>query len=214
MSALLFFFVLFPLLLICIFFSFLLHPPSLMQQKENMKCRIYISGPMTAMADSNNWNRDAFYAAEEKFKAIGFETVNPHEINKNRDHAKERTACLKADIQALLDCTHIYLLIGWRRSQGACLEEHVARSLKLQIIYECAICQWKEKLGQLILEDLFRDTVCIDCAEDITLISQTRSEFEIIFSERECEIRKQLPDVLARFRQSSPGSLGCLLKFK
>lgn len=43
---------------------------------------------------------------------------------------------MKYDLHALLVSDSIYMLKGWRLSKGARLERHLAKKLKLKIIYE------------------------------------------------------------------------------
>lgn len=92
------------------------------------KRRIYISGPMTGMTDLNF---PAFHAEAERLRALGYEVVNPAEINV--DPAKGWHACLRADIKALLDCDAIAMLPGWQGSSGAHLEMHVAHRVGIDI---------------------------------------------------------------------------------
>jgi hypothetical protein len=37
--------------------------------------------------------------------------------------------CMRRDIKALVDMTDIVLLLGWEKSRGACLENHIAMAL-------------------------------------------------------------------------------------
>ena len=91
--------------------------------------RIYISGPMTGLMDSNF---PAFNAEAERLRDLGHEVVNPAEINP--DPATGWHACMRADLKALLDCDTLALLDGWQRSAGAHLEMHVAHRVGIDIV--------------------------------------------------------------------------------
>lgn len=91
--------------------------------------RIYISGPMTGLMDSNF---PAFNAEAERLRGLGHEVVNPAELNP--DPATGWHACMRADIKALLDCDTLALLDGWQRSAGAHLEMHVAHRVGIDIV--------------------------------------------------------------------------------
>lgn len=94
-----------------------------------MKRRVYLSGPMTGMPDLNF---PAFNAEAARLRDIGFEVVNPAEIN--RDATMTWEACMRNDIKALCDCDAIALLPGWEQSKGAHLEVHIAHRLGLSVV--------------------------------------------------------------------------------
>lgn len=93
--------------------------------------KIYISGPMTGIEDSNY---PAFNAAESKLKRMGYEVFNPASIEDNpfwkwEDYMKE---CVKA----LPKCDKVYLLRGWQTSRGAIEEVKLANTLGIPITLE------------------------------------------------------------------------------
>jgi hypothetical protein len=90
--------------------------------------RIYIAGPMTGYSD---FNFPAFHAEAARLRALGYEVVNPAEIN--ADTTAAWADCLKADIAQLVTCDGIALLPGWERSRGASLEHHIAKTLGMRI---------------------------------------------------------------------------------
>ena len=90
--------------------------------------RVYISGPMTGISESNF---PAFHSAAAALRAHGFDAVNPAEINPQTDD--DWHTYLRADIKALCDCDAIALLPGWGDSKGAHLELHIAHRLGLHI---------------------------------------------------------------------------------
>lgn len=91
--------------------------------------RIYISGPMTGLPE---FNFPAFYDAARQLREMGFDAVNPAEIN--AETGGDWHEYLKADIKALCDCDTLVLLPGWEKSQGAHLELHLAHRLRLDVI--------------------------------------------------------------------------------
>lgn len=90
--------------------------------------RVYLSGPMTGIAD-NNFPAFTHWAA--KLRAAGLEVVSPHEIQE----AGTWELCLRADMRELPTCDAIALMPGWERSKGAHLELHVAHRLGMEVIH-------------------------------------------------------------------------------
>lgn len=95
--------------------------------------RIYIAGPMTGQPDLNF---PAFHKAAEMYRRIGFEVVNPAEINS--DPNAQWVACMRADIKELMRCDEIAMLPGWEKSRGAKLEHHIASALGMTIVFLCS----------------------------------------------------------------------------
>lgn len=91
--------------------------------------RIYISGPMTGLPDLNF---PAFHAEAARLRAIGFEVVNPADLNPDPEAAW--SDCMRADIKALCDCDTLALLEGWQKSAGAHLEMHIAHRIGMEIV--------------------------------------------------------------------------------
>lgn len=90
--------------------------------------RVYLSGPMSGIAEHNF---PAFDAEAARLRAAGYEIVNPTEINPDVGASWEQ--CLRADIKALCDCDTIALMPGWEKSKGAHLELSVAHRIGLRI---------------------------------------------------------------------------------
>lgn len=90
--------------------------------------RVYIAGPMTGLPDLNF---PAFHLEAARLRALGFEVVNPAEINP--DPAAGWAQCLREDLAELLKCDAIALLPGWERSRGATLEHHIATALGMRV---------------------------------------------------------------------------------
>lgn len=92
--------------------------------------KLYVSGPMTGYIDHNF---PAFNAAAEKVRSLGYEAVNPVDIN--TDTNTPWVTCLRNDLKALCDCEGIVMLPGWHNSTGAHLELNVAHRLQLPIFF-------------------------------------------------------------------------------
>lgn len=90
--------------------------------------RIYISGAMSGIPEHNF---PAFNAEAARLRALGYEVVNPAEVNP--DVALSWHECLRQDIKLLCDCDTLALLPGWEHSQGAHLELHIAHRLGMTI---------------------------------------------------------------------------------
>lgn len=91
--------------------------------------RIYISGPMTGLPALNF---PAFNAEAARLRGMGFEVVNPAELNE--DPNANWHDCMRTDLKALLDCDTLALLPGWQKSSGAHLEMHVAHRVGIEIV--------------------------------------------------------------------------------
>lgn len=90
--------------------------------------KIYIAGPMTGLPELNF---PAFHAEAKRLRALGYEVVNPAEINV--DPSTGWAQCMRADIKELVTCDGIAMLHGWEKSKGATLEQHIAKALGMFI---------------------------------------------------------------------------------
>lgn len=118
------------------------------------KPTIYIAGPMRGYP---NWNYDTFHYFSKELKKIGWNVINPAEMDKNlqkqykninphnfspdtNDNDQEfLRKALKDDMAIICDeCTAIYLLKGWENSKGAKTERCLAIALGLDVLYELA----------------------------------------------------------------------------
>jgi len=92
--------------------------------------RIYISGPMTGIPEHNF---PAFNAEADRLRALGYDVVNPVDLNPvEAQHSWHE--CLRNDLKELLDCDTIAMLDGWMDSNGAHLEMHVAHRVGIKVI--------------------------------------------------------------------------------
>ena len=92
--------------------------------------RIYIAGPMSNMP---SLNFPAFHAEAARLRGLGYEVVNPAEVNP--DPTAGWHACMRADIAQLVTCDAVRLLDGWESSRGASLEAHIAHALGMALVY-------------------------------------------------------------------------------
>lgn len=98
--------------------------------------KLYLAGPMSGYPEHNF---PAFNAEATRLRTLGYEVVNPAELNLNVDHAQAPNTlwreCMKKDIHELVECDSIAMMEGWQYSKGACLEYQIAMGLKLLILF-------------------------------------------------------------------------------
>lgn len=94
--------------------------------------RIYISGPMTGKPELNF---PAFHAAAAKLRALGYEVINPAELDLLDKQKLTWQEYMRRDIKVLVDCDAIALLPGWEKSKGARAEKYIADLLNLRPTY-------------------------------------------------------------------------------
>lgn len=103
--------------------------------------RIYIAGPMRGI---ERYNFPAFDQAAKELRDGGFEVVSPAELDREKYAPEIEFApslppgfvleALARDIEALATCDEIYMLRGWRNSQGACAELAFAQAIGLGVL--------------------------------------------------------------------------------
>lgn len=94
------------------------------------KPRIYLSCPITGQEPAAKARLEAAAA----LFANEYNVVNPMELN--HDGAKAWADYMRTDIKALVDCDRIYMMNGWQRSRGCCLEYSIAKELGIPMIFE------------------------------------------------------------------------------
>lgn len=111
---------------------------------------IYIAGPMTGLPD---FNKPAFFAAEEKLREQGMLAINPakHEM---ADPTWERY--MRMAIVSMLKANEIALLPGWQDSRGAKLELLIAQNVGMPswdyrdgTLHECGTTPSLDAYGEL-----------------------------------------------------------------
>lgn len=100
--------------------------------------RIYISGRITGITESVS--RKAFKNAQKHYESLGYEVVNPWEIDPMVDEPTW-SDYMAADISELFKCDTIYMLSGWENSKGAKVELAIAQQLELTIIYKWRVVE-------------------------------------------------------------------------
>lgn len=90
--------------------------------------RLYISGPMSGVADHNF---PAFRQAAHDLRDRGYDVSNP--ADNGADPGKPWAYYLRQDIKDLMDCHGIATLPGWTESRGASLEVRIARALGMSV---------------------------------------------------------------------------------
>lgn len=76
------------------------------------------------------FNFPAFADAAARLRRLGFDVVNPAELNGPGLTWQE---CMRTDLAQLVTCGAVITLDGWEKSRGASLEVHVARALGLVV---------------------------------------------------------------------------------
>lgn len=88
---------------------------------------IYICGPITGLP---GLNFTAFAHAEERLNALGFNTINPHEIFRDvNTEGFEHADYMKHCISFLGMCDRVVCLEGWEQSIGASMEVKCSHTL-------------------------------------------------------------------------------------
>jgi hypothetical protein len=76
-----------------------------------------------------NYNYDAFHAAEEKLRDLGYGLVHNPANNFGGDQSLKYAPYIEQAILDVMECQVVICLPGWRESQGARVEAHVASVL-------------------------------------------------------------------------------------
>jgi hypothetical protein len=94
--------------------------------------KLYLLGPMTGY---HNDNRDKFNEVAAELRKIGFEVLNPSELDEGLPPVP-RLECYRRDIPLLCQCDAGVALPGWRKSEGARLEAFCLKS------FGCPVYHW------------------------------------------------------------------------
>ena len=90
---------------------------------EGEDVKVYISGPMKGIKDSNFPEFES--AKIWLLKNTQFEVFSPHDCEKLPSYEDY----MRADIKLLCECDIIVMLPGWRNSKGATLEKAVSDAI-------------------------------------------------------------------------------------
>lgn len=98
--------------------------------------KIYISGPITGR---ENLNKEAFDDVAKNYAAQGIAVFNPQDIAAPAETLEGKPLWqyyMRECVRNIPDCTHIYMLKGWFRSEEATEERRIANMLGLTVLYE------------------------------------------------------------------------------
>lgn len=90
--------------------------------------KLYLAGPMTGY---EGLNFPQFHSLTKALRGLGFEIVNPAEVN--ADTTAKWEDCMRADIRELMTCDGVAAMTGWEKSRGAKIEVGIARSLGMPV---------------------------------------------------------------------------------
>lgn len=139
-----------------------------------MKMTYYISGPMRGVP---RYNFPAFNRAAERLRSEGHEAINPAEedVAIGLDPAKmpddwdwsrlppgfDLADFAARDIESIKRADGIFMLPGWKQSEGATAEYHIAKWLGLVIVDSCTSAPAERKKFPIAtgLLDYFPDAV-------------------------------------------------------
>ena len=98
--------------------------------------KIYISGPVTGTDDY----KERFQRAEEELKNKYEYSIitNPIKIQEifSKPEDVPHDEYMHISLSVLDKCDCIYMLAGWKKSQGACIEYGYAKAKKMMITFE------------------------------------------------------------------------------
>jgi Domain of unknown function (DUF4406) len=90
--------------------------------------KLYLAGKMSGV---EQFNFPAFHAEAARLRSLGYEVVNPAELNEGNEGNWQ--ACMKVDIHELIECDGVALMDGWETSEGASLERDISFRLGLAL---------------------------------------------------------------------------------
>jgi len=93
------------------------------------KGTVYLSGPMTG---HKNFNRAAFIECGRALESRGYNVLNPAMLPNGLTDAQYMSICQ----QMVIASKSMYMLKGWKLSNGALAEHALAFKLDLNVIYE------------------------------------------------------------------------------
>ena len=95
--------------------------------------KTYISGPISDPDPAKQAANLAVFAQESAtLRTLGYQVVNPTENGLPPDAPWSEH--MRADIRNMMDCNVIWMLPGWSKSEGACLERHIAAALGFEVM--------------------------------------------------------------------------------
>jgi len=147
----------------------------------------YISGPMSGLP---NFNKEAFFEAEEKLNEQGFAAVNPARLPDGRDYAYY----MDRAYSGVSASTAIVILPGWRDSLGAIQERCWAHEMGKRVIEQENENKKEVEMGKTIkcevcgrAVDMYEDdwAACDKCGKPVCKRCDSRTGDDEFFCE-EC----------------------------
>lgn len=97
--------------------------------------KVYISGQISGLDLAEA--RTRFADAEELLQGMGFDTVNPWDNGLPVDAPWIAHLC--RDLEMLNECSCIYMMDGWQKSRGACIEYDFAIRAGKSVLFESSV---------------------------------------------------------------------------
>lgn len=91
--------------------------------------KVYLSGPMTGVENY----KDIFNQYEKRLTDLGFTVFNPAWFDYKKGWSYDEI--LDLDLAALQKCEAIFMLPGWEKSKGACIEYGYALAKGINIMH-------------------------------------------------------------------------------
>lgn len=109
--------------------------------KSSLIPTVYLAGPMRGLPDANY---PAFDAARDRLTSLGWEVISPADLDRqagvqpdaegNISNSLLREA-MSRDLPKLCMADAIYLMPGWRQSEGAFAEYNLASVLHVRVMH-------------------------------------------------------------------------------
>lgn len=111
--------------------------------------KVYISIPITGF-DLEERKRTA-NEIKKSFIADHYEAITPFDVCP--EEGRSYAYYMGCDIEALLECSHIYFVEGWRKSKGCRAEKAIADiyGIKEIYIYEYSKTEPQFEIGELVM---------------------------------------------------------------
>ena len=105
---------------------------------------IYMIGPVTGKPDLN---REVFEDAKERLRDAGYDVMIPHDVVLP---GATHPVAMRLSIKTMLGCDGVAMLTDWVESQGATLENRVARACGLTLHF---VDEWLRIAGDCTEDD-------------------------------------------------------------
>ena len=91
---------------------------------------LYLSGPMSGYP---NFNREAFYSAEQELVDAGYQVVSPARLRVHAEGEPTWLDWMRPALQLMLEADAVAMLPGWEESRGANVELKLANQLGIDV---------------------------------------------------------------------------------